>query len=332
MQEYNKKEAKGLFSRIGFTYVIGSIMVLGIQEIIILLLKNIKPEWYEDKNIGMLFTMLPVYFIIYPVFLALINLIPKSAPIEKHKMSVGQFLVALIMCYSLIYTGNIASSILISFLSKINGLAPTNVVMGMLGGTNVWIQLFILVIFPPIFEELIFRKFLIDRTIKYGEFVSILLSATLFCLFHGNFSQGIYAFLLGGFLAYIYIRTGKIGYTISFHMIINFIGSIVAGRLLDLIKYSELVEKLSSGDTEAYLLFVQENIVGYMIYFAYVIFLFVVVIVGIILFIVLRKRFFLKSNEMDIPKGERFKTLFINPGIIVFFLFWIGMYIFSLFG
>lgn len=54
-------------------------------------------------------------------------------------------------------------------------------------------------IIGPIFEEILFRKILIDKTIKYGARISIIISALLFGLFHGNVNQFFYAFLMGGF-------------------------------------------------------------------------------------------------------------------------------------
>ena len=73
---------------------------------------------------------------------------------------------------------------------------------------------------------ILFRKFLIDKTIKYGAKVSIILSAVLFALFHGNLNQFFYAFLIGGFFAYVYIKTGKITYSIILHAVVNLMGSV----------------------------------------------------------------------------------------------------------
>ena len=76
-------------------------------------------------------------------------------------------------------------------------------------------------------EELIFRKFLIDRTYRYGEWTAILTSGLMFGLSHGNLAQFFFTTLIGGLLAYIYIRTGKIWYTIALHMTLNLATSVV---------------------------------------------------------------------------------------------------------
>ena len=73
-----------------------------------------------------------------------------------------------------------------------------------------------------------FRKLLIDRLLPYSEFFAILTGGLLFGLVHGNFYQFFYATMVGLLFSFIYVRTGRIGYTILMHIIINFTGSIVA--------------------------------------------------------------------------------------------------------
>ena len=85
----------------------------------------------------------------------------------------------------------------------------------------------------PILEELLFRKLLLDRVHAYDPVTACFSSALLFALAHGNPAQFPYAFALGLLFSLVYLRTGKIMYTISMHMLINIIGS-----LPDLIGYS----------------------------------------------------------------------------------------------
>jgi len=98
--------------------------------------------------------------------------------------------------------------------------------------SNVVIRTLVVGIGAPVFEELIFRKVLIDRTIKYGEYVSIVLSGMMFGLLHGNFQQFFFAALIGMLFAYIYIRTGRVRYTIFLHMAINLSSALVLQTLL----------------------------------------------------------------------------------------------------
>jgi hypothetical protein len=94
----------------------------------------------------------------------------------------------------------------------------------------------------PIFEELIFRKFLIDRTYKYGERNAIILSGLMFGLFHTNLGQFFYAFIIGAIFAWVYIRTGNILYSMSMHLLINLLGGTVPILLLSHVDISSISE------------------------------------------------------------------------------------------
>ena len=58
-----------------------------------------------------------------------------------------------------------------------------------------------------------------------------MLSAVCFGLLHQNFFQFFYALGLGLLMGYLYVRTGKLRYTILLHAIINFMGGVIAPLL-----------------------------------------------------------------------------------------------------
>ena len=93
--------------------------------------------------------------------------------------------------------------------------------------TNIWGILLIVVLIGPILEEYLCRKVLLDRINQYGQGISVLVSGLIFGLIHGNFYQFFYAFGLGAIFAYIYVKTGKWKYPVVFHILINFMGSVV---------------------------------------------------------------------------------------------------------
>ena len=78
------------------------------------------------------------------------------------------------------------------------------------------------IIVAPIFEELVFRKLVLDRIGSFGETPAVLCSALIFGLAHQNAGQFFLAFLLGVLFARIYLHTGKIVYTMVLHFMINF--------------------------------------------------------------------------------------------------------------
>lgn len=332
MQDVETKEmnSKQFFSRFGLLYFVGSVVTIGIQFLAIGLARQFKPEWMDNGNLVMLVNYIPLILIAYPLFLFLLDkYVPKAPKIEEKKMTLGQGIVAFIMSYSILYIGNIIGTIATGIIGSITGNPVQNAVIQMLDRLSVVLQLVIVVIIAPMFEELIFRKFLIDRTIRYGEGCAIAISGIFFCLFHGNFSQGFYALGMGLFFGFIYVKTGRVRYTMFLHMAINFVGSVVAMKVVGLIDVAKIQELLNAGDMDAYMQYVMDNMAGLAIYAGYVICVFIVAIVGVILFIVSRKKFRLVPVNAPIPKGERFKTIFLNPGMILMCLVWIGMYIYS---
>ena len=103
------------------------------------------------------------------------------------------------------------------------------------------ITLFCAVLISPILEEIFFRKLLIDRLKKYGERLAVVLSSVLFALSHATSQQLFYSFFFGIILSTLYVKTGRVRYTILLHIIVNFLGSAVsmyiASTLINAIYY-----------------------------------------------------------------------------------------------
>lgn len=79
-----------------------------------------------------------------------------------------------------------------------------------------------ILVFMPIIEEFMFRKILYNLSKKYYSLkVSVLISSLTFAIYHFNFIQGIYAFIIGILLAYFYEYNKSIIYTIFFHISLN---------------------------------------------------------------------------------------------------------------
>lgn len=121
-----------------------------------------------------------------------------------------------------------------------------NQVEEMILDMSLWAVILSAVIMAPIMEELVFRKFVLDRLAGYGPAVSMFVSALVFGLAHGNFYQFFYAFLLGLIFAYIYLRTGKVRYSMLLHMMINFCGSVIPILLMRVADESEVAAILAS--------------------------------------------------------------------------------------
>lgn len=83
-----------------------------------------------------------------------------------------------------------------------------------------------LAVTPAIFEELFFRKAIIDFLSPYGKKMALLISALLFGIIHMNLSQGLFAFIIGLIFGGIYLYTNDIKLTMLIHLINNGIGAL----------------------------------------------------------------------------------------------------------
>lgn len=147
-------------------------------------------------------------------------------------MRPGQWIRTLCICIFVMYVGNIIGNAVSALIAQGTGLDLSFELEELLSQGSPWFTLLFSVVLAPVMEELIFRKVLIDRTIVYGDKAAVVLSGLLFGVFHGNFHQFFYAFGLGCIFAYVYIRTGKLKYTISLHMAVNMLGGFLSSPVV----------------------------------------------------------------------------------------------------
>lgn len=81
------------------------------------------------------------------------------------------------------------------------------------------VELLSIVVLGPVVEELCFRGLIYRRMRERCPVkLSMFFSALIFALFHGNLVQGIYAFILGMFMAFVYERFKNVIAPILFHV------------------------------------------------------------------------------------------------------------------
>ncbi len=317
------KEPRKQFSGIGLVMLIGTFVIYAVQIITLFVTRNVSAV-AENGNLNFLVSMLPMYIIAYPIIFLMFKKVPVQMQGEKKKMRVHHFLAAFLICYAGMYICNFVANMITMVIGMMKQDAVDNVMVDLIGSIHPAVNFFIVVICAPIMEELLFRKMIVDRTAKYGEGVAVVFSGLLFGLFHGNLVQFAYAFLLGAFFAFIYIKTKNIKYTIFLHMLINFFGSFVSSLILEVSGYMDILDAMNQGVTGAELTSVMmDNIGGIAIMMLYMFGLFVLVISGIVVFFVNLKKFKCAAGELPIAKGQRFKTVILNVGVILYTMFWI---------
>ena len=305
---------KKFFSKIGANYLILGIMAIIFQIIIVNIISIINPEYLHNINIVTTISSLCNYILPFPIFYLLMKKLD-SVELEKTNITVKKFILYTGITITLMWIGNVTGLIITMLLSGAMQNDIANPVHQLINSSDIWINLLIISIFAPICEEILFRKFLIDRTIKYGAKVSIILSAVLFAFFHGNLNQFFYAFLMGGFFAYVYIRTGKITYTIILHAIVNFMGSVMSLILANSVTNIQITP----------------NPVDALIILGYIAIILSFLLIGLYGLTRIKKARF-NGSKTQISLKNPFKTVYLNLGMILFILFFIGEMVYQVLG
>ena len=319
------KTYKKHFSLLGLMYFLGALIIIGVQVAVSMLVLAFAPSLLDNPNLSLLVSMLPTYAIAFPLTSLLIRQVP-GVQMKKHNMKPTQLLGAFAISYALMYLSNLAGQFFTNIIGIIKGSPVDDAIADLVSELNPLTAFFVMVLLAPALEEWIFRKLLVDRTIRYGEGTAIFLSGLMFGLFHGNLNQFVYTFLVGAFWAFIYVKTGRLRYTIYLHMALNFMGSV--GSLFFLDAISTLEGGFSAMNGFHFLL---GMLLPLAIVIPYLIVVFGLVISGIVLLVTNWKRFRLIPAELFIPKEKRFSVIFLNAGMILYVLFWIIQIVLQLF-
>lgn len=299
--EANRK----FFSKIGFNYFALGIIVLVLNIIIVSIINILNPTILSNQTLMTFFSAIWTYILPLPIFIYIMKK-TESKTLEKHNLTIKTFIICISITMFLMWIGNMAGIVITAGIGSIMQHEVANPINDVINNSGLIANLIIITLIAPIFEELIFRKLLIDRTIKYGGTISVLLSALLFAFFHGNLSQFFYAFLLGGFFAIIYIKTGQIKYTIGLHMIINFMGSVVS------LFVSQPLMDLTNGSPI--------SPAGMFSVLLYILLTLGLTIIGLIYSIKYFNKSKFDGSEKEIILKNPVDTIILNPGIICFIL------------
>lgn len=314
-------ELKKTAAKIGWKYAVFSVVVICLQYLYAILI----PERFVYESwASFLQIIIPMHILGFGLLLLLTSKMPK-VKLEKKKLGFGKFIICVFIGAGICAAGMVVGLIFHFALTLPFGVNAndSSALSNLMMSSDAFWRILTVGICAPVVEELIFRKLIIDRMAKYGEFVAIIMSGLMFGIFHGNFQQAFFATGLGMFWAFIYLKTGKIWYTIAMHMTINLATSVVTVYLAQwAMKYLEYSQDpnfaidLMNGEANAIMASVSS-----MVLLAWECVLGLFALVGIILFFVNLKKFKLNPSPYGFTKGQMFKKGVFNWGMI---LFWIA--------
>ena len=302
---------------IGFALTLGMLLTMIVQVIGAAVVSVVNPALIENDWFSMAFSVVPIYLIEMPVVYLLLLTIPKSVP-QKKKLHPLMWLCFAFLCFFVADLAGFAGQIVEAWIYNFFGIEVQNDLAEMTYITPFGVNFLFIGVLAPIFEELIYRKAIIDRLRRYGDLPAILISGLIFGLIHGNFSQVFYSAAIGLVLGYVYVRTGNVLYTILLHATFNIVSGVYV---------TELIRRFGSSGIPA-----EGDTVGNIMVLAYNAFTILAFVVGAIFLLVSIRRFWrsLQKGEYTLTFDQWMKAIFINPGVWVFLLWMALVFISSL--
>ena len=309
------RPARNAFSRIGFALSAISVIATAAALLWVWIPARLIGEdnWFTGTSWGVwLGSFLPMYLIAIPVALLIMRKLPGQKP-QSHPMGFENAFVIFTVSLFITYAGNFLGTILSGLLS--GGMAE-NAVLDYVEDDNPLKYLFVVVL-APVLEEYVCRKQIIDRTRQYGEKTAVFLSGLTFGLLHQNLFQFFYAFGMGLVFGYVYIRTGRLRYTIGFHALLNFMGGVIAPWLLSLSGMGNVDPNASQ---EAAAAAMMASLPGLVVTMVYVFFLLGMSVTGLVFLIIKCRKLIWYPSPLQLPRGTAAKTVYWNVGMVVYVL------------
>lgn len=177
------------------------------------------PDWWQAFL--SVVNALSAYVPAAAVFLLLLRRFPRSEKLPVDRLGLWELLRVAMLCLGVCLLLNLFTLQLVNLLSTGVGLEASNRVIEHEKAFSLENQVIFAVLVPPVCEELLFRRLLLDRLRALGDVSAVFLSALAFAFFHANLYQMFYAFGLGIIFAVVVLLTGSIRDTILLHMLIN---------------------------------------------------------------------------------------------------------------
>ena len=320
----SQEDTKKYYSKFGFACFIFGLATILTELLFVIIIHQFFPDLMNDNLWYAIFSYIPslisIYLIALPLLIAFLKPLPTARPI-KEKMKVSHLICCVCIAFMLTYIGNNISNIFLSLQQLITKTTPENPVAAQLDNSNIILSIIFAGILFPILEEIVFRKIICNKLLPLGEAPTIVISAAFFGAIHGNLHQFAYAFLIGLFFGFIYVKTGRLIYTIILHSTINLFHGVFASYVTSILPIDKINEILSNEE----LLLDAEKMIAELSPYAYELSLFMLfsytllglTIAGLIIsLIAIRKRKIILEKGILPPENKhRFSNFFLTGGV-----------------
>ncbi|MBR6618263.1 MAG: CPBP family intramembrane metalloprotease [Oscillospiraceae bacterium] len=178
-----------------------------------------------------------------------------------------------------------------------------------------------MVIYAPLFEEMMFRGTIFRSTQKGGDLASALLCGIAFGLWHTNYDQTLYTAVMGFAACVLFVKSGSLWAPILMHALMNSIGafqSIILGSMN--LNMTELTDLTSMTDEQA-IEFLMENAVPFLFLMLSSFLVMGLMGAGLILLIIElvqhKQLFRFEKAEGDLPTGKKLVICLTSPVMLI---------------
>lgn len=218
------------FSRLALVFALLEVLAVIFQLLWAVLFARLSRDLLLSATGLQLLSILPIYAGAGPLCWLLLRRMPRAA-IPPRRLHAGDFCLFALLCLGAMMLGGVIGNL---FGTAVDSFFPgsSNPVPDIVGDISSPLNILLLCVVAPAGEELLFRRMFLSRLLPYGERTAVLLCALFFALFHGNFYQCFYAAFVGVILGVVYLRTGRIGYTVALHGLLNLLGGVLTSLFL----------------------------------------------------------------------------------------------------
>ena len=326
------KDIKKQYSKLGIAYTVLNVLAVGSAMLAAFLIRQSGVTQINNSWITYLLGIAPIWVVGFPVCYLMVKNLPVQKPEEK-TLKPSFFVKYYPMIITLMFVGNIIGRVLSFVVGKIFGGSVDDTTMELIRKQEILPTFIFVVLIGPIFEELAFRKILIDRLGQYSKRYAIVLSGFMFGLFHTNIYQLFYAWIIGMMFAYVYTISGKIKYTMILHGLFNFVHGfipVVLIKHIDFDKINEISSMSASGKIDQSKVLEVYTNPAFVILLIYILVLFAIFIAGIVLLALHLRDLKVDDSMSPVTKENHRSIVYGNPGIIIYIVVVLGYTIFEM--
>ena len=245
IDEVIKFKAKNfkIINKIGILYALALIINVLFDDLVRKLINfyfsNFSKKYKSDATLICVLINNQIFLVLIIFLLTLcvkkVKFIKKSYTCKKYFIN---FLISDGLLIPGFLFGYVIHFLLVFFMTKKNyNDTSESLIFEEINNSNIFLKFIIMSITGPISEEIIFRKFLVDRLANYSKTLAIFASGIMFGIFHLNLQQFFGAMFFGWAMAYTYVETGNIFITMSYHVLENSYSIVLQSLLIYHNKY-----------------------------------------------------------------------------------------------